>query len=234
MTKSDRNGARLMPWSFSRLKDYERCPFYAWYSHVLKIKGPQSPYAARGETIHAQAEKFVKQGAAGKRQAMPKSLNKYSVEFREVSRASAMPQTELKFGVTYDWRPTAFFGGDVWGRGVWDLAVLTPERLLVVDYKTGKMYPETIDQLRFYACAAFAVVGFAPRVNAEAWHLDQPYPMGKQTFELLPSDVRVVRKTFNARIKKMMGDNVMQPRPNAYCRYCHLRRSAGGPCPEDQ
>lgn len=224
------SGFQLVPFSFTRLKDYERCPLYAYQVHVLKNRGPQSPAAGRGEAVHKEAENFVKAKVAGGKPVVPQAVRLYGEELRVAVKQK--PQTELRFGVTAKWEPTDFFGKDVWGRGVWDLVILDPERLRVVDYKTGKMYPETMDQLRFYAAAALSVAPAAPKVTAEAWHVDQPYPQGKLVFELFPAEVKMVRRDFEARVVKMQDDKKLKPRSNAYCKYCHLRKSVGGPCTE--
>lgn len=227
-----RTGAALVPFSFTRLKDYERCPLYAYEVHVLKNRGPQSPKAARGEAVHKAAEDFVKAKAAGeKTPKFPIEVVAYRKEILDAT--TRRPSTELKFGVTARWEVTDFFGRDVWGRGVWDLVTFEEHGPRVVDYKTGKVYPETTDQLRFYAAAALAVAPAAPMVFAEAWHVDQPYPQGKMVMELYPSEVMWIRRDFEARVKRMTADKKLAPRPNAYCRFCHLKKSAGGPCLED-
>jgi hypothetical protein len=222
-------GTHLIPYSYTRLKDYERCPFYAYQVHALKNRGPQSQYAARGDLIHKQAENYVN-AVQGTKRIVPPALANYEVPLKAIVAAGGA-QTELSFGVTAKWTQTEFFGKDVWCRGKWDLVVLEEDNLRVIDHKTGKVYPETADQLRLYAAAAFAYAPKAPKVTAEAWHLDQPVKTGLQAFELLPADVKMVRKDFEKRVQKMGRDTKLDPKPNQYCYNCHLSKKKDGPCP---
>lgn len=229
---NDWSGIRLLPMSFSRLKAYEQCAFKAYHENVLKNRAPQSQYAARGDLIHKQAENFVNgvQTEPKKNRVIPPSLANYADPLMAAARVSGT-RAEMQFGVTAKWTPTEFFGRDVWGRGKWDLVVLEEDNLRVIDHKTGKVYPETTDQLRFYAAAAYAYSPKAPKVTAEAWHLDMPAKTGLHTFELLPTELRAVRRDFEARVKKMASDTKLLPTPNQYCKNCHLSKSKDGPCP---
>lgn len=221
------SGLALLPFSFSKLKDYERCPMYAYHVHALKQRGPQSPQSARGDLIHQQAENYVKKQ---KVPGLPPSLLEYKAPLEQVvARGGA--SAELMWAVTATWKPTGWNATDAWGRGKIDLLAPEPELLRVVDYKTGKMYPETADQLRLYGVVAYALVPEAPLVRAEAWHLDLPAAKGLQTFDLRPSDAGPVRKDFEARVRKMARDTRLEPRPNQYCFNCHLSKKKGGPCP---
>ena len=232
--RRDWDAARLLPASFSRIKDYEQCAFRAYTVHVLKDRGPQGPYMARGEQIHKLAEEFVDGRSDGGRAKPPQAIAAYSAEFTAVLRmARTRPQTELKFGLTAEWEPADFFGRDVWMRGVWDLVSLESRGVRVVDHKTGKVYPETTDQLRLYAAAALAWQPAAPLAIAEAWHLDMDPRKGLHRFEVDRPAARTIMADFTKRVGKMARDRKLAATPNDKCKWCHLRRSIGGPCPEE-
>jgi len=234
MSITKRDPAKLVPWSFSRLKDYEQCPFRAYEVHVNKNRGPQGPYMARGEQIHKMAEDYVMKCAGGGKPKVPEALAKYKGEFAAMlKRSRLVVQTELKFGLTIDWSPTDFFGRDVWLRGVWDLVLLDPAGVDVVDHKTGKVYPETTDQLRLYAASALAWQPMAPKARAQAWHLDMPPQTGLHTFDVSRKQSLSIIADFERRVRRMSADKQLPATPNAKCKWCHLRRSEGGPCPED-
>jgi len=230
-----REGSLLLPWSYSRLTDYERCAFRAYEVHVLKNKEEfKGPAMERGQAIHKLAEDYVLNRVAGGRRKLARELTLYKDDFANViKRSVGLPRTELKFGITRDWKPTEFFGRDVWGRGVWDLVVLDDRGVRVIDHKTGRIYPETSDQLRFYAAAALAATPAAPTARAEAWHLDQPPQVGLHVFTLTRADGLRMQKSFDQRVMRMEKDKRMLATVNAKCRWCHLAKSKGGPCPKD-
>jgi len=225
---------KLIPASYSRIKDYDRCPFYAYEVHVNRNRSEPGLAMERGTQIHKLAEDYVNARVAGKRGMPPQAIALYKAEFHGVVKASHVPpQTELKFGLTSDWQPTEFFGRDVWLRGVWDLVVLSSAWVKVVDHKTGQVYPETTDQLRLYAVAALAWQPLAPHAVAEAWHLDLGPDRGLHRFEVDRPQSRAIMADFTKRIIKMSKDKKLPATPNARCRWCHLAKSKGGPCPEN-
>src|SRR3954462_1825143 len=49
----------LLPWSYSRLSKYERCPAQAKYAYTLKRPYVQGPAAERGSAAHKTIEDFL-------------------------------------------------------------------------------------------------------------------------------------------------------------------------------
>lgn len=219
------NGIQLLPFSYTRLTDWERCPLYAYTVHVLKKRGPPPPAMARGTLIHEQAQQLVSAKRPPKH--TPETI-RYEREFKE-ARAAKTTFTEQKFAVTSAWRETEFFASNVWCRGVYDLVIIEPEILRVIDHKTGKQYDSHVDQLKLYAITGMVRWPEPKRVRAEAWYLDFP-PDRVLTMEVERRDAPKIRKEFEARVLRMTKDSKMQPKPNAYCFNCHLNRRNGGTC----
>lgn len=217
-------GARLVPWSHSRLKDYERCPRYAYEVHVNKNRGPASPAMDRGTALHLAAENFVN----GVIKTLPKDFQSHRDNFKEL-RSSVAVRTELKFGITAQWTITDFFGDSTWGRGIIDVLAVVPEGIDVIDHKSGRKYPEHADQLRLYSVVGLAIEPRAPRSRAMAWYLDLP-PSENEEFVVTRAEAGLIRNDFEKRVIKMVTDNRMLPRPNQYCRRCHLNKRNGGTC----
>lgn len=230
-----KSGEQLLPWSFSKLNDYERCPFYAYQVHVLKQKQPEdakAPWKLKGDRYHLQAQLYVNDRNAGVKRRPPPELKLYAKEIAQLLKmARVPPSTELKWGFTQAWRPTDFFAKDVYCRMMLDLSVLHASGVNVVDYKTGKIYEKTLDQLRLYSVGALAVEPRAPSVRAEAWHLEVPPRTGLLQFQVTRRDVKTVRVSFEKRVAAMLRDRQLKPVPNSSCKYCHLAKSKGGPCP---
>ena len=54
----------LLPWSYSKLADYEKCPQFAAARNFGTLREPPSPAAARGTAIHEELERFLQNGKA--------------------------------------------------------------------------------------------------------------------------------------------------------------------------
>jgi hypothetical protein len=224
------NGTQLLPFSYTRLADWERCPLYAYTVHVLKKRSPPNAAMARGTLIHERAQLLVT--GTGKQSHTAETL-RYLDEFHEAStRHHAKPGTvfaEEKFAVTSVWKMTEFFAENAWCRGVWDLAIMEPSALRVIDHKTGKMYDTHMDQLKLYAVTASVRWPAAPVVQAEAWYLDFPSDR-KLVVKFDKRDIGKLRREFEARVLKMVKDTKMLPKANVYCGNCHLNKKNGGTC----
>lgn len=174
------NKYALGPWSSSKLKMAEKCPFQFYLQYVLKIKPDpdhvqDTELADVGTTCHKILEYVVmghdipeafrlakrdhcevednKPGNANISQALwdEKVVNTEAsiIAFKERLDAFARNNnikeklTELRLGVTKDWKPTGFFSKDVYFRGIIDLILFMdngpgqPDDALIIDHKTG-------------------------------------------------------------------------------------------------
>ena len=227
MAIAKKQAGSMLPWSYSRLKNYERCPRYAYEVHVLKNAGPPSPAMERGTALHAHAEAIVN-GTLAK---PPREFIAHGKNFRALER-SVMVKAESKFAVTATWEKTEFFAPDVWGRGIFDVIEWSLSGIRVIDHKTGRKYPDHIDQLRLYAAVALTLEPSAPKATAEAWYLDLP-PSENLSFEMTRAEVPLVRKDYERRVAKMANDKLLLPKPNYLCKFCHINRKNGGDCDAD-
>lgn len=176
------NKYALGPWSPSKLKMAEKCPFQFYLQYILKVKPDESTVidtslADIGTTAHRILEhvvlgksvqeafrlaklehcdvdpETVKAGHAiiSNEQWEESVLNlEMSITgFKEKLDRFAQKNnikkvlTELRLGVTKDWKPTTFFANNVYFRGIIDLLLLIdtgPEYhpdMLIIDHKTG-------------------------------------------------------------------------------------------------
>jgi len=199
----------------------------AKYKHIDKMpEGPKGPALLRGEDIHKDAEQFTK----GIVRKIPASLKLFAKEFAELKRMKAI--AEGKWAMTVDWKPVDFFDWNrAWCRVVLDAHYYIPrqKRAVVIDHKTGKIYPDNQSQIELYVIAAFAHYDMAQEVQPALWYLDQG--------EILPKDKIYVRKDLPKLHKKwklnvvpMLTDKKFLPRPGDYCGRCAYSIRRGGPC----
>lgn len=123
--------AGVVPWSYSSLTAFETCPKRFYLTRISKqVKEPQTEATLWGNEVHKALELAV----AGTKALAPNFVQYQPI----VERLRASPgkkHTEQKFGLTNSFKPTSFFGGDVWFRGVLDLTIVTPKVGIVLDYK---------------------------------------------------------------------------------------------------
>jgi hypothetical protein len=212
-------------WSYSRLQDWEACPFSAKLKHLDKIPTPAHPAMARGSEIHKTCEKYT----AGEIKKLPEDLGRFGAEFDELRKGRRRLRTEMQLGLDRSWEVTEWFGRSTWCRIVVDaLFEFLPERWRLIDYKTGKVNPAHKDQLSLYAIGGFAL---APKgvdaIATELWYLDQGEQVD-QTFAR--SDVPKLKTAWEKRAKPMLADVTFKPTPGDACRWCHFAKAKGGQC----
>ena len=213
-------------WSYSRLKTWEQCPLKAKLQHLDKLGGPPGPPLQRGSDIHKLAEEYVKAPWAPK--VVPPELLKFKAEFQELRQARNR-QTELQVAMTSAWTTTAWFGPQAWLRAVIDCLAISRDgtEARIIDYKTGKVRPENVEQLGLYALIAYTLAPRLERVEAELWYLDHGEPINRA---YVPGDLPNIRQAWENRVKPMLADCTFAPKQNWGCKWCEHKQGEGGQC----
>lgn len=201
-------------WSFSRYKDHVECPRRAKLKHLDKVpEGPKSAALLRGGAIHKQAEDYLN----GDIQKLPKELSRFKKEFAELRKNKAI--AEGKWAMTVAWAVTQFTDWvGAWCRVVLDAHYMTKEkRARVIDFKTGKIYGESEEQMELYAISGFVHYIDALFVDTELWYLDQG-ELKKKTYKR--SDLAKLQKKWKIKVIPMLTDKKFVPRPGNQCGYC--------------
>lgn len=226
-TKSSNAGAapppRFTAWSYSRLADYEACPAKAKYKHIDKLKEPDSPVLARGTAIHKEAEQY----STGLISKLPESLARFAKEFAALRKVQKLLNTESQIALTKDWKIGDWFGHEAWCRVVIDCWYLSDGDAIVIDYKTGKVREESLEQLGLYALAMFATHSSVDTVVASLWYLDSGDIL-TETFAR--ADKSKLERQWVKRSLPLLKDQKFKPTPGNACRWCHYSKAKVGPC----
>lgn len=195
-------------WSYSKLKNYETCP----YRLVLakNIKQEPNEFAQRGIDIHASIENFLNNTA--EQPSLP-FFNEAILKLK-IDNAKA----EVKWGLTDTWEASSW--DNATGRCIIDALVVYPDKLFIIDFKTGK--PSAInhmDQAQTYAIAGHI---HYPELEIETsfWYLDS----GKTKTTVFSKD-KIYRdqEVLAARIQRMESDKDLYPRPSKWvCKWCNF------------
>ena len=217
-------------WSFSRLKDFEKCPRMALLKFQKVMPAEQHPAAERGTKIHLAAENFVQGNAP-----MIKELKGYEEAFNELRTEYVEGKVELEgdWGFTNNWEITGWMADDVWARVKLDAMVReVPTHARVIDYKTGKKFGNEVShsqQCQLYEIATFLRIPELESVQSELWYVDQK---GKPTIrQVSRAQAMAAFPSFNARATKMTTATEFPAHANKYnCKWCQFKGTEH--CPE--
>jgi len=216
---------KFTAWSHSRLKEYEDCPLKAKIDHLDKIKEPKGPALLNGQRVHKEAEDYV----SGRLKKLPASLKLFAAEFKALQKISKRVALEGELAFDKTWRRCDWFAPETWLRLKMDAYYVDSDRLILVDYKTGKVHPENMEQLDLYAVVGFLIHPEVSVVDAQLWYLDQG-EVNARSYTL--KEAGRLQKIWTKRPAKLLADSTFKPRPGSGCRWCWYSqgcRAKGGP-----
>ena len=215
----------IKAWSYSRYSDYETCPQQARYKYVEKLPQEENPAMERGKNAHDDIAAYLR-GDYPDEKAHELTGWEHFGEMFEALR-DLEPLVEQQWGFMKQWSPTTWFGKDVWFRSVVDAAVIYADGTAdVIDHKTGKARPEHAQQAELYAISVF-LRHHVGGVTVRFWYLDHGtesvYRFGK-------IDAEPLIQKWNGKVKRMLSDEIMAPKPGHHCNWCDFAKSKDGPC----
>lgn len=213
---------QITSWSYSRYSQYNKCPLAAKLKFVDKLKEPSSPAMERGNMIHELAEAYTK----GSQKEIPTELRLFKDQFETLRNSK--PQVEQTWAFTSEWNQTTWDDwNNCWLRIKTDATCLDEQTLYVIDHKTGKKRDGYDEQLSLYALGGMMVYPHIKEVNTQLWFLDSGDVVEK-TYAI--KEQKVLFKDWNKKVQPMLNDTRFAPKPGNHCRWCHFRKSNGGPC----
>jgi CRISPR/Cas system-associated exonuclease Cas4 (RecB family) len=218
---------RVTSWSFSRWKDWTKCPALFKYKHIDKVAISDDNAATfKGSDVHTDSEAFV----MGTLKVLPKSVASFKPEFMEIRKSKLKHLVEQQWAFTVKWAKAAWFGADAWCRVMMDVHCYDHEHkhLRVIDIKSGKKYPDDHAlQAELYALAGFIMYPSARTLRVELWYTD----LGEMDpYDFAVGDVARLKKEWLARITPMLNDTKFVTRPGRHCAWCVYSKAKAGPC----
>ena len=236
-------------WSFSAWRAWYECPRKYRMDRAEKVWDERkrrympahpdtSPRRAleRGTEVHAIAEGFLRGEVTG----MPRDLELFAEEFRELKRLGAKPEEDWTF--TEKLKRTKYNDWDyAWCRAKTDAHLLRPPELDIIDFKTGSYpRPERWDyavkrffndaQKRLYAGIGAVFFPKAKKIHTGLWYLDE----GEiDEEEFTTKEAKGFMREWTTEARKMLADEEFPATPSeTSCKYCRFRTDKGGPCGE--
>lgn len=132
-----------LPWplSFLQLNDYLNCPKKMNHKHVAKDAAETKSWAQKeGIGAHEALKRYMRLG-----EPLPPEYASYELAARALRDRHETKHIELGLGCTADGRPCGFFDPECRLRGRVDVCVASPPNGLIVDWKTGKPWEDSLE-----------------------------------------------------------------------------------------
>lgn len=206
-------------WSYSSWSTFQSCPAKYKYRYVDNLPDPGTYATVRGTDVHTKAEEFLKGNISG----VPRDLRKFSSELSALRKHD--PSVEAWWRVDRQWRPVEYPHG--WFVGKTDAYLVLDGDLHIIDFKTGRVYPDKhADQ-----GAAYAALGAAhyrvEKVSVEFWYLDSGETL---SWEYGRKSLKDEQERWTQRGIEVMSAREFPATPNYTCKWCPYKSSEGGPC----
>jgi PD-(D/E)XK nuclease superfamily len=209
--------AKEFAWSFSALARYENCPKQYYHISVKKdVKDEGSEYSEEGQIIHKGMYERITKGK-------PLPLNYRYLE-STAAKFVGFPgdvSGELKFAMDRKFAPVSYFDSSVFVRVVVDLLVVARTRAIIVDWKTGKPQPWSV-QLDLTAAVLSTHL---PEIEtfdlAYVWLKDtkvKPSRMRRTKADLVNVWNNLLPRV--AKIEQAIKTTDFPAKPSGLCKYC--------------
>jgi len=211
----------LFPASFSRLSLYETCALKMKFRYRDKLSTPKGPAASRGTLLHSSIEDYI----LGKKDTLHSEIADLHETFTQV-KEDPKPFVELKLAFSEGFvKVVPWTSSQAHFRMVLDAGNVFPDKVVIREWKSGKMYDEHYDQRKTYALGS--IIKWNLPVEVVTHYLDlrkQEASRGEV------ADRKVWAWHLTQRLETMANDRHFAPRPGHYCHWCDFSKRKGGPC----
>jgi hypothetical protein len=216
----------ITAWSFSRYSRYQHCPLQFKLQYIDKVGKQESAAMAAGDKVHKETEAYI----TGKWNQIPAAV-KYPQHKQLLDEVRAFDDkvVEQEWGFNSRWEPCGWFGKATWFRQKLDAAVLYEDMTVEgIDWKTGKKYPDSLEQIELQALSIFRHFKPAKHVSMRLTYFDS----GEDVYGEFPkADEEALMRKWEDKARPMFTDTQFLPRPNDRCRFCDFAASKGsGKC----
>lgn len=209
------------PISPSGMKLYDDCPFLFKDNYILGNKSKGNAASDRGTQKHDMLERYF-----NRETPYPSGDSCLATWQPFMSKLLVMnQQAEGEVAVDQFWRPVAFDDPSAWFRGKKDLTVTLGSVKEIYDWKTGKIYPNHVEQGRAYVALDTDDVD---RYIVKFAYLDIPHHVQDWEYDL--HDRQKIREKLDRKIEIIRLDEVHKPTPGDKCHWCDHSWRRNGKC----
>jgi len=210
--------SRPFSWSYSKLKNYENCPFKYLKVDVEKQFKEDTEQLTYGNKVHDAMRDALRSGAP-----LPAEFSPWQ---KWVTGIRALPGellVEQKYALTREFMPCEYLGPKVWYRGIADAVNIDGIVAGVFDWKTGRVKHDSIQLMLSTAC----VFAFHPEIElirtSFIWLADDEVTSDDFTRD----NVRAAWPAILERVHELEESHkrmIFPPKPGGLCKqYCPVQ-----------
>lgn len=222
--------------SWSRVSDWQQCNLKFYLKYIAKAfpqeDASKSVHLVKGSEMHKQMESYTYDKINKKdtttlaaspacRDAFP-LIDRVQANFEEI-------WPERQVAVTYDFKPTEWFGADVAWRSIWDFSGINRRRpsvrghALIIDWKTGKVTDyDHGEPGQLHLAAAMAIPVYdVDDVDIFYAFLEHKVKRPEKPLRITAEeDYPHIKAFFNKIYDTVNKETAWKPQVNSYCNYC--------------
>lgn len=216
----------LVPWSHTKLENFEQCPKKAYHTYVL---GEKEVFKSAQQEYGINSHKALEDRLIGNK-PLPRELTKaepMALSLKNYEKGGWTIHAEYKMSVDYNYSPVDYWdkSGRLFARSAADVLAVAPDqtRAVLVDWKDGKRRekPQQIERMALMTFAHFPTV---QRVDgAFAWLKEFAFgPVYSYKREQLPELRGNVEKILE-RAQTCADKEEWPENPSPLCGWCHVK-----------
>lgn len=217
--------AKHLAWSWSRLNQFEECPWEFYHNAIAKdvtITPEQEAIFAEGRAQHSCLELMVQNNCDGFNDPRTAHMESFIRSFRV---AYPDVQAERKLTLREDLSETSWRDWDgAWVRSALDMTGINGERAAIVDWKTGRPWPDG-GQLALNSVVLMTV---HPQVQVVDTSYIYIHHNKAETKQYTRDQVPVIWDDFRRRVEPMQIAHENQEwiqKPGRHCGRCSLTKA---------
>lgn len=218
--------ANAPAWSYTSLTAFETCPWRYYLTRVSKeVKEPASEAMLHGNQVHKALELRLKD-----KTPLPEAYAAYEGYCAKIEATPGRLFTETQVALNAKFEVTGWFDKDAWCRGVIDVGVVNGKKATALDWKTGKVKPDSA-QMMLFAGLLFHSEPEVERVSTGfIWLAHEKLTQETYTRSQLPE----IWQEFLPRVKRLenaYAADKWEKKPSGLCRaWCPVGASRCGHC----
>lgn len=141
---------RPFTWSFSAMQQFENCPYqYAAERFYCTTAREDTEATLWGTRVHTALEERIRD-----KKPLAGEYEQYERYAKAIESLGGEVRCEQQVALTRELKPVAWGDPQAWVRGIFDVAVKKDDTLILLDYKTGKVRPNSLQLKMFVALAS--------------------------------------------------------------------------------
>ena len=208
----------------SQVNTFLNCPFKWKKIYIDGVRSEPSPAQERGIRIHNKIEKFYKD-------PKPDLELKKFINF-ELERLKGIKKDRQKYFKPI-FQELKMFNEEIGLKGTCDAVYINPddEELIVLDYKSGRYYPDKYDDYRFELAVYAELLKYSGKCDAPKYWAIFFVEQDKLFFEKIKQEYidRMYETMNKARedMEKYIKENKFPATRNTWCFSCQFRGECG-------